>query len=89
MNEVNVTNNMQEREEEPSITLRDIFCIVVNKWYWFVLSAMVCLAVATVYLMWAPKVYERTATVLIKDIIRDPAKRRCSRTFRYLRGKVT
>ena len=66
MNELNVTNNVQAKEEQPVI-LRDVLFFVIDKWYWFVLSVGVCLAVAVTYLMWTPKVYERTATVLIKD----------------------
>jgi capsular exopolysaccharide synthesis family protein len=55
------------KEEDSSINLRDLFCIVFSKWYWFSISTIVCIATAAVYLMWAPLVYERKATILIKD----------------------
>lgn len=55
------------REDENNLNLNDIFHIVLANWYWFLLSVMVCGGVAVLYLKWAPKVYTRTASVLIKD----------------------
>lgn len=40
---------------------------MLANWYWFVLSVVVCAGAAFLYLKWAPKVYTRTASVLIKD----------------------
>jgi capsular exopolysaccharide synthesis family protein len=68
MNEQAINNRESyQKEEDVSINLRDIFHLVVNKWYWFAISIMICMTGAVVYLMWAPPVYERIATVLIKD----------------------
>jgi len=70
MNEQYNKNNdsqNQASEEEQTLNLRDLIRLVLNKWYWFVLSTALCLLLAGLYLMWAPKVYERTASVLIKD----------------------
>ena len=66
MNELNVSNDFQEKDEQ-AIKIRDMVNLVLRKWFWFVLSLFVCLSIAAVYLMMAPYVYERTATVLIKD----------------------
>ncbi|MDR1344617.1 MAG: polysaccharide biosynthesis tyrosine autokinase [Tannerellaceae bacterium] len=55
------------REEENEISLSDILHIVKNNWLWFVLSVVACCTLATLYILWAPKVYTRTAAVLIKD----------------------
>ncbi|MDR1645244.1 MAG: polysaccharide biosynthesis tyrosine autokinase [Tannerellaceae bacterium] len=55
------------REEENEISLGDILHIVRSNWIWFLLSIGICCALATLYILWAPKVYTRTATVLIKD----------------------
>lgn len=55
------------KEEDSSVNLHDIFRIVLNKWYWFIISVILCVSVAVIYLMWAPRIYERNATVLIKD----------------------
>jgi len=59
--------DIQNKEEELTLNIGDILRLIGTKWYWFVISGSVCLALATLYLMWAPKMYERTATVLIKD----------------------
>jgi capsular exopolysaccharide synthesis family protein len=68
MNEQAINNGKSNlREEDASINLHDIFHIVFNKWYWFAISVMVCMVCAVVYLMWTPQIYERKATVLIKD----------------------
>ena len=66
MNELNITNDLQEKDEQ-TINLRDMVNLILRKWYWFVLSLFLCLSIVIVYLMMAPYVYERTATVLIKD----------------------
>jgi capsular exopolysaccharide synthesis family protein len=55
------------QEEGNEISLSDILHIVRLNWFWFVLSVVVCCGAATLYLLWAPKVYTRTASVLIKD----------------------
>ncbi|MDR2495562.1 MAG: polysaccharide biosynthesis tyrosine autokinase [Tannerellaceae bacterium] len=55
------------REAESEISLQDLFAVVKNNWMWFAISIIVCIIFAAVYLMWAPYVYSRTATVLIKD----------------------
>ena len=62
-----IVKDTQVMEEESSVNVHDIFVLVIKMWYWFVLSISACLTVAAVYLLWAPKIYERTATVLIKD----------------------
>ncbi|MDR1722514.1 MAG: polysaccharide biosynthesis tyrosine autokinase [Tannerella sp.] len=67
MNEQKIYKEDSVREEESTFSLYDIFRIINDNWYWFVISVFSCLAIAVVYLMWAPKIYERTASVLIKD----------------------
>ncbi|MDR1200233.1 MAG: polysaccharide biosynthesis tyrosine autokinase [Tannerellaceae bacterium] len=54
-------------EENDNLSLHDIFQIVRINWYWFVISIIVCCVSAFIYLQRAPKIYTRTATVLIKD----------------------
>jgi capsular exopolysaccharide synthesis family protein len=68
MNEQSVNKgNPPVKEDESLINLKDLFRIVLGKWYWFAISVVLCIAAAVVYLMWTPIIYERTATVLIKD----------------------
>ena len=64
----NTEQDLFEFEEEKSgLTLRDMIGIVwMHKW-WFTASLVVCIILASGYLMWMPNVYTRTASVLIKD----------------------
>lgn len=50
-----------------SLTLADILYIVRSNWYWFLISAVVCLCIALIYLGYKAPLYQRTATVLVKD----------------------
>ena len=71
-----------------TINLHDIIRMVVVNWYWFVLSVLVCIGAAYYYLAKTPKIYNRTATILVKDTRKggdidlsafsDLATRRCS-----------
>lgn len=58
---------IHSREEENRLNLKDLFNIVCANWYWFLLSVLICCGGAALYLKWAPKVYTRTASILIKD----------------------
>lgn len=54
-------------EETGGLGIRDIIDRILSYWYWFVLSVLICLSVAYIYLKVTPQIYTRTATVLIKD----------------------
>lgn len=41
--------------------------MVLANWYWFALSVLICLGMAYYYLASTPKIYSRTATILVKD----------------------
>ncbi len=60
------TNNLQNQSEE-EFNLKDLMYRCLQKWYWFVISVVVVLGVAFIYLLQTPNVYSRSATVLIKD----------------------
>ncbi|MDR3268212.1 MAG: polysaccharide biosynthesis tyrosine autokinase [Tannerella sp.] len=47
--------------------LSDLLLFIKQNWYWFAASVVLCCGVAGIYLLRAPKVYTRTASVLIKD----------------------
>ena len=64
---MNTEQETDTRVEESELNLGDILQTVLANWYWFVLSVVVCAGAAFVYLKWTPKVYTRTASVLIKD----------------------
>lgn len=49
------------------IRIQDLYYLCLARWKWFVLSLIVCLGVAAVYLLKTPPVYTRTASLLIKE----------------------
>lgn len=49
------------------LSLRDILDIFVYNWKWFVLSVIFCLIVGRLYLYTKPKIYKRSAVMLVKD----------------------
>ncbi|MBR5074874.1 MAG: chromosome partitioning protein ParA, partial [Bacteroidales bacterium] len=57
----------ESKSNGTQITLRDILNIFwLNRW-WFVLSILICLVLAVLYLKKTPKTYSRTASVLVKS----------------------
>lgn len=49
------------------IRIQDLYYLCLAKWRWFVLSLVVCLGIAIIYLLMTPPVYTRTASLLIKE----------------------
>ena len=47
--------------------LQDMVEMVLKKWYWFVISVALFVGVGVLYLMKTSPVYQRTATILVKD----------------------
>ena len=56
-----------ENENGSGLTLHDLLQMVLANWYWFALSVLICLGMAYYYLASTPKIYSRTATILVKD----------------------
>lgn len=54
-------------EDEESINLSDFFTLCIRSWKWFVMSVVVCLGIAVIYILAAPKVYTRNAQVMVQD----------------------
>ena len=65
MREENMINTPQQEEEE--IDLKALFFTVLARWWWFAIGVGIALFLAVFYILSTPKVYERKATVLIKD----------------------
>lgn len=53
--------------KEDSFRIQDLWAMFLPRWHWFVLSIILCSALAVLYLMKSPNIYTRTATVLIKE----------------------
>ena len=49
-----------------NLSISDMFQICLRHWPWFILSILVCMSLATLYLLRTPKTYSRTASILVK-----------------------
>ena len=63
----NATANNIDQQEEQAIDLKAIFYLCLSNWYWFLISVILCLAIATFYLKKTTPVYTRSAKVLVKS----------------------
>ncbi len=66
-NQIQNSVTPQESNGELNISLRDIVFMVLNNWYWFVISAIVCLAIAALAYKMQAKTYTATGTILVRD----------------------
>ena len=57
----------QEQEEKSSIDFQVIYSNLILNWKWFVLSIVLCAAIAVAYVKLAPKVFQSSTKILIKD----------------------
>lgn len=60
-----MANSKQSPEE--FITIKDLLLLCAGKWYWFVISLVITISVAILYIKKTPPVYTRTALLLIKN----------------------
>ncbi|MCR5821200.1 MAG: polysaccharide biosynthesis tyrosine autokinase [Bacteroidaceae bacterium] len=70
---------IKENEEESSFDFRKIWSMVILNWYWFIVSTLICVALAYVYLRYQRPVYAAETKVLIKD--NDSRPRRYGNNF--------
>ena len=61
-----ITKNMQQQQAD-YLRLQDLFAICIGKWKWLVLSLIIFIGLAVVYLLVTPPVYTRTTSLLIKE----------------------
>ena len=60
--------NLADLQDEQSVfSFQNIFTMFVLNWQWFLLSMFICLCGALIYLRYAPKVYQVSVKMLIKD----------------------
>lgn len=57
----------QKQDVNDLFSLRDIIDTFVYNWKWFVISVIVCVLAARLYLATKPKIYKRAAVMLVKD----------------------
>lgn len=59
--------SIQENEEKSSFDFATIYTALILNWKWFVLSLIVCMGAAHIYLRYATPIYQSAAKLLIKD----------------------
>lgn len=67
MAQIKTTLNARRQKIDDSLSIIDMVMICLRHWPWFVLSVVVCLGAATLYLLSTQKVYTRTASILVKN----------------------
>lgn len=58
--------SIQESEEQSSINFAAIYTTLVLNWKWFVLSLIICMGAAHIYLRYETPIYQAAAKLLIK-----------------------
>ena len=66
-NETIVVNQDELKVEKKPIDIKAIFYLCLSHWYWFLISVVLALGLATYYLHKTVPVYTRTAKLLVKS----------------------
>ena len=56
-----------EKEEQSAFDIAAIYTIIILHWKWFLLSLIICLGAAAIYLRYTTPTYQAYAKLLIKD----------------------
>ena len=69
--EENIKKNTLESEQEPAgkslFNFQTIYMTLILNWKWFVLSLIICLGLASIYLRYTTPIYQAYAKLLIKE----------------------
>ena len=57
----------QEDTQSSFFNFQNLYAMVILNWQWFILSLIICLSLAMIYLRYATPVYQTSAKMLIKD----------------------
>lgn len=57
----------KEQEETSQSTFQTLYRLIILDWKWFVLSLVICLGLAAIYLRYTTPVYEASGKLFIKD----------------------
>ena len=66
-NTVASTPQRVQAKNNEEFRVQDLIAMCLNKWQWFVVSFIVCMGLATLYLLRTQSVYTRTMSVMIKQ----------------------
>lgn len=61
------TKRLQEDSQNDLLQYRDMLFKCLSKWYWFLISLVVCLGFATLYILRKAPVYTRSMEIQIKS----------------------
>lgn len=75
----------ENREQE--IDIRRILFILISKWYWFLISIIVFLAIAFLYLKWERPVYQAKMSVLVKSEQNNQGEQFLLQDLGFMSGK--
>lgn len=62
----NTQANRSQNNRKPGIRLQEFLYMCLENWYWFLISIVVCLACAFIYIKRTAPTYQKTASILIK-----------------------
>lgn len=60
-------NSIPQEKLEPRVDLREFIFYCLSRWYWFVISAVICLGIAVYRILSTAPTYQRSELVLISD----------------------
>ena len=52
---------------DDSLSILDMLMLCLRHWPWFILSLVICMGAATLYLLRTPQIYTRTTSILVKS----------------------
>lgn len=66
-NNVNKYSKLVQSNDEQIIDISALWNILLGKWYWFIISILISVSIAGIYLYRTPKVFRQNATIMVKD----------------------
>ena len=58
---------LPRRSQEESLNLKELLFKLIQYWYWFLISSVICVCFAALYILYAPSAYETSSVILVKD----------------------
>ena len=59
--------DLEEQEEQSALDFQTIYSTLILNWKWFLLSIVLCCALAVAYVKLTPKVFQSSTKILIKN----------------------
>lgn len=62
-----IQNRDFQNAPEEQVNIKDILALCLSKWYWFVISVVICVGIAAIKIMRTAPTFTRSTTVMIKE----------------------